>query len=311
MISYIQYFKQPLQIAIICAVATGLLTLAMPNYYKSTSRILPMDSKASSNLGGLAAAAAAFGVGAPAGEGGEANYVDILNSRWMEEKLLNTTFTFKERPWRFGTERTVTETLFTYFDKKNMDLAAKELEQVTFATRDLKSKMLTFGVETRSADLSQQVVQKMASYLETFVQEKGRTRGGFKAAFAEARLKECRQEMGTAELAFQRFLEGNRNYQASSDPAVRLGGMRLEAEYRLRQQLVATLAMNYEQALLEEKNDIPVLNVLDQPSLPADKSRPSRSTYVLLAFVLVVAGTLGWQNRKAVEARFLSSDLLT
>jgi len=310
MVSFIQLVKRPLQVAVAITIASSLVTLAMPNYYKSSARVLPMDTKASGNLGGLAAAAAAFGVGVQSGEGGESNYVDILNSRWMQEKLLTTTFTYKVKPWRFSSERTVTESLFTYFDKKNMDLAAKELDQVTFATRDLKSKVLTFGVETRSADLSQQVVQRMASYLEGFVQEKGRTKGGFKATFTEARLKECRQEMAYAELAFQRFLEGNRNYQVSSDPAVRLGGMRLEAEYKLRQQLVATLALNHEQALLEEKNDIPVLNILDHPNLPADKSRPSRSTYVLIVFFLVFAAALGWQNRKAIEARLTSSDLL-
>jgi len=310
MVSILRIIGQPAQVAVFVALVAGLATLTMPNYYRSSVRILPMDSKATGNLGGLAAAAAAFGLGAQLGEGGESNYVDIVNSRWMKEKLLNTSFTYKVKPWRFSNEQTVTESLYAYFSEKNMDLAIKELDQAMFATRDLKSKVLTFSVETRSADLSQQVVQRMAYYLEDFVREKGRTRGGVKATFMEARLRECRQEMAIAQLAFQNFLERNRNYQLSGDPAVRLEGVRLENEYKLRQQLMISLAMSYEQTLLEEKNDMPVLNVLDPPNLPLDKCRPSRSSYILLLFLMAFATVLGWQNRKAIRARLTSSDIL-
>jgi uncharacterized protein involved in exopolysaccharide biosynthesis len=139
------------------------------------------------------------------------------------------------------------------------------------------------------------------------LKEKGRTRGGAKAAFAEARLLEARREMDEAEDASRRFLEVNRNYQSITDPAVRLRGARLENELRLRQQLVTTLAMNREQALLEEKNDIPILNVMDPADLPSDKSKPARSIIVLATTLLV--GAVAWTviNREWLLAK-LSED---
>jgi hypothetical protein len=109
--------------------------------------------------------------------------------------------------------------------------------------------------------------------------------------------------MDEAEETLRRFLEGNRNYLNSADPAVRLKGTRLEGELRLRQQLVTTLALNREQALLEEKNDIPILNVLDQGNLPIEKNRPARSQLVVALAFLVGLGSWGFENRRWIKER--------
>lgn len=296
--------KRALQWAFGAGVLTALFSLAMPNYYKSEARLLPVESKGvGGNLGGLASAAAAFGVNLPGGDSSDANFVDVLNSRWLKEQLLQTEFEYHRRSWRFGAERVEKSTLLGYMKAKNLDLAVKDLGVILSATRDPKSKVILISAETQSPDLSQLIVQRAGKLLEVFLQEKGRTRGGAKAAFAEARLVEARQEMGEAEETLRRFLESNRNFQSSGDPAVRLKGTRLETELRLRQQLVSTIAMNREQALLEEKNDIPILNILDAGNLPIEKSRPARSMLVLTVGILVGAVGLLWGNREWVRAK--------
>ena len=301
--------KKPLQWALAAGLLTAVVTLFMPNYYRSEARLLPVESKGlGGNLGGLATAAAAFGVSVPGGDGNDANFVDILNSRWLREQILQSEFQHHERSWRFGPDRMEKGTFFTYLDEKNMDRAVKKLGEILSASRDLKSKVITLGAETRSPELSQQVAQRAVKLLETFNQEKGRTRGGAKAAFAEARLADARRSMDEAEDAFRRFLEGNRNFQSSTDPAIRLKGTRLETELRLRQQLVTAIAMNREQALLEEKNDIPILNVLDSGNLPIEKSRPSRSLFIVLATLATGAAAWGWQNRLWLQAKLLTED---
>jgi uncharacterized protein involved in exopolysaccharide biosynthesis len=301
--------KKPLQWGLAAGLLTAIITLFLPNYYKSEARLLPVESKGlGGSLGGLATAAAAFGVSVPGGDSNDANFVDVLGSRWLKEQLLQTEFQYHARSWRFGAEHVEQGTLYAYVDEKNMDRAVKKVGDVLSATRDLKSKVITISAETKSPELSQQVVQRAGKLLETFLQEKGHTRGGAKALFAEARLAEARGEMDQAEEAFRRFLEGNRNYQTSGDPAVRLRGTRLETELRLRQQLVSTLAMNREQALLEEKNDIPILNLLDPGNLPIEKSKPARSVIILLVTLLVGAGGWTWLNREWVRARLLADE---
>ncbi len=301
--------KKPLQWALAAGLLTALVTLFMPNYYRSEARLLPVETKGmGGNLGGLASAAAAFGVSVPGGDSSDANFVDVLNSRWLREQLLQTEFQFHARSWRFGAERLVKSTLYDYLEAKNMDRALSALGPIVSASRDLKSKVISISAETKSPELSQLIVDRTDKLLEVFLQDKGRTRGGAKAAFAEARLADARREMDEAEDVLRRFLESNRNYQTSSDPSVRLKGSRLETELRLRQQLVTSIAMNREQALLEEKNDIPILNMLDPPNLPIDKSKPARSSIVLLITFLVGLSVWALQNRAWIREQLLTND---
>lgn len=305
--------RKPVLWAFVAGALTALIALVMPNYYRSEAQLLPVESKGmGGNLGGLASAAAAFGVGIPGGESSDANFVDILNSRWLKEQLLQTEFHYHTKSWRFGTESSIKGTLYGYLVESqlgvdNTDRALKALGTVLSASRDMKSKVISISAETKSPELSQLVVQRAGKLLEVFLLEKGQTRGGAKAAFAEARLKEARSEMNASEDAFLRFLEANRNYQTSADPSVRLKGSRLETELHLRQQLVSTIAMSREQALMEEKNDIPILNILDPGNLPIEKSKPARSVWVLLVMLLVGPGGWIWLNRAWVGAK-LSGD---
>ena len=297
-----------IRLGVLAGVSTALLVVLLPNYYRSEARLLPVESKGvSGNFGGLASAAAALGVSVPGGDGSDANFVDILNSRWLREKLLSSEFEYQDRNWRFGSERTTKGTLYSYLDKKNMDIALKELASLALISRDIKTKVISISVETRSANLSRAVVNRFVQLLEEFLREKGRTRGGAKAVFANSRLTEARAEMDQAERLLLLFLQKNRNFQASLDPSVRLEGARLETELRLRQQLVSTLALNREQALLEEKNDIPILNLMDPANLPIEKSRPTRSSYVLFSTFLVGVVSWIWLNRRLVKDR-LGSD---
>lgn len=304
-----RHLLKPFKVAMAVGFATALVTLFMPNYYKSEARILPVDAKGSGgNLGGLAAAAAAFGVSVPGADGGDTNYVDILQSRWMAESLLKSEFTFHVRSWRFGSEKPRRETLYAYLDAKNLDRAVAITRSILSASKDAKTKILIISAETRSPDLSRQLVQKSTGLLEQFVQEKGRTRGGYKAAFAEARLKESRGELAQAEEEFRRFLDANRNYMASADASVRLKGTRLDAEFKLKQQMVNMLATNREQALMEEKNDMPILNVLDPANLPLDKSRPRRSIIVLVTSLISALVVWAWLNREWIREWLLEDD---
>ena len=280
-----------LRVGLVAGFVTALITLFIPNRYTSTARILPGDTPGG-GAGSLAMMAATAGISLPNADSPDAAYVDILESRSIREELLKTRFRFHQRSWRFGAEQLRDETLYDYLDKANMDRAVLALKEHISTTRDLKTRLLTLSVETESPELSQQAAQRLVQLLGEFAVDKAKTRGGEKAAFAEDRLKEARSELDRAQAQFQRFLEVNRNYAFSVDPAVKLEGARLEMEYRLRQQLIATLTQNREQALLEAKNDMPILNVLDPGNLPIDKSGPARTQIVL--FFVLLGGVLSY-----------------
>ena len=281
----------------------------MQDTYTSEVRILPVDNKPSGGgLGNLAAAAAAFGLSIPGGDGSDANFTDILASRWLREKLLKTEFQFQARTWRFGPEENRKESLIAFLKARTIDGGLRRLRPMLTVARDQRSKLLTIDCDSISPGLSQKVVQRSTELLEEFVKRHTRTHGSAKAAFAEARLTDARSELAQAENELRLFLDGNRNYTTSSDPSVRIKGARLELELKLRQQLLTTIALSHEQALMDEKNDIPILNILDSGNLPTEKSGPSRSRMVLMAFLLSSMVAWIWSNRDWIPRWLLDRD---
>jgi hypothetical protein len=309
MLGMLDELRRSLLLAFAACIFVSAISIFVPNKYRSSAQLLPVDGKGGmGSLQNLAAAAAVLGVNVPGGDAGDGNFLDIINSRWLQERLLTSKFSFHERGWLFGAPQAKTQTLIEYLHAKNEDIGLARLRPIISAGRDPKTKVLTLSAETKSPELSQALVEKTLALLEEFVQEKGRTRGGAKAVFAAARLKESRAEMARCEEEFLRFLEANRSYLTSQDPSVRLKGMRLEAELKLRQQLTTTLALNREQALLEEKNDIPVLSILDEGNYPIEKSGPSRSIYVIATFLISMVAHLSYLNRARIRSLLMDQE---
>jgi uncharacterized protein involved in exopolysaccharide biosynthesis len=307
----IAHWRHPLQVATGAAALAALLLLFTPNRYRSEAHILPAEAKPLAALGGqLSAVASTLGLGLPGGDGDDANNLEIVKSRWMADALLETTFEFTTRAWLYGPPRHRQETLYRYLRTRNRDQAVKRLNRMMTFSRDAKSRLLTIAVETRSPELSQQLARKTVTLLEGFLVSKGRTRGGRKAIFAEARMEEARMELGKAEDAFKNFLDRNRNYQVSLDPEIRIRGTRLEMEMKLRQQLLASIALNHESALMEEKNDMPTLNILDTGNLAEEASTPDRWFQVSLAFMAGGLMAMAWRQRHWIRARIKESAAL-
>lgn len=289
------------------ALVFAVISLGLPNQFTSVASILPMEARSMGTLSSVIGAAAAMGIPVGAQDGAENNYTDILQSRWLGERLLTEQFTFHYRAWRFGRLQERQETLLAFLEADNLDRGMRALPEVLFISRDIKSKVLVVKATTNSQDLSQALTQRAIELLEVFLREKVKTRGGGKAAFAKARLSEAWKEMALAEEATRQFLDVNRNAQASQDPAIRLKAARLEMELRLRQKLVVSIAENLEQALMEEKNDLPLLNILDAGNLPIEKSKPSRSVLVIFGFFACATGNLLWAHRAWVKKNLIDA----
>lgn len=305
------WLQRPVKYGIIATALFFFISLLRPNYYTSMAVILPAEAK-TSGLGGLgsaAAAATALGISIPGQDSSDAAYIDILKSRPVREALLNAPYKFSypglgRIQFTLGPVSTIRKyegSLFAFIEEPNLDDAVQATEDFISISRDLKTKVLTIKVETRSPELSQQIAQNLVKFLNDFILNKSQTKGSVKAQFAEKRLIEGRMEMDKAEEEFRAFIAVNRNYMFSTDPSIKLKGLRLENELKLRTQLVTTLAISREDALLQEKNDMSILNVLDAGNLPINKSRPGRTTNAILFGVLIVLGSLAWDFRQKIK----------
>ncbi len=284
--------------ALAWGLAAGLLTagytLTLPNQY--TSEILVLPSNGNSSLSALSAAAGMLGIGG-LGKGGEDDYYpDILTSRWMIEKLLDTEYSFTYRSWYFGSPQLRRQTLAAFLKADTPRKREESLQKVrntwVTATRDLKTGVLRIMVQAPSPQLAQEMTDRAADLLDHALKTRVRTQGIAKANYAEQRLAQARQEEAKARQTLVNYAEAHRNLDQSPDPAVRAEGQALMAEVTLRQQIATNVALGYEQAELDARSTVPVLSRLSSAYLPALKSGPRRG---IMAFVALALGTLmGW-----------------
>jgi hypothetical protein len=287
----------------VAAVLMAVLSLFMPDKFKSGAVILP--DRSGRSMHGLAGLGSLSGLGGLLGDGGltdgaDANYPDILLSRWVCGQLLKKEYTFNVRSWRFGPWKEKRETLYKYLGEPNIDRAVAALLRIYSAEKSQKSHVITMSVETNSPELSRDVAAEAVRLLEKFMDSKVQSRGEVKALFIADRLEEAKREYLLSEQELGRFMTRNRNYIVSADPAVQLEGKRLEEFLKIRGDQVSNLLVSHEQALMEAKDDTPVVNVLDDPNLPVQKSRPTRSLMVVLAAVLVGGGSILWDRRQMI-----------
>lgn len=299
----LQTLKRPIQVGLAAGFITAIISLFIPNQYTSEGRLLPVSpKKANNNLGGLAAAAASFGVNIGSDDS-SSTYVDILKSRWVCERLLNEEFTFTNRTWYFAKPKPRKARLLDVIKAKNIDRGIAQMQEILQVQRDLKTGLITLKATAPSPELSQGIAQKAINLLDHYIQTQSKTQSIAKAEFTGQRLKEAQAGAIIAEKAFRDFLQENRNYLNTPDPKIRLCGIRLEAEYTMRRQLVSNLAISYEQSLIDQKDDMPIINVLDGGNLPIEKSRPKRSLFVAYAFILAGALAWCWPNRTTLKRK--------
>ena len=89
-------------------------------------------------------------------------------------------------------------------------------------------------------------------------------------------------DLRRAEDSLQQFMNVNRNWSTSSDPRLQTELARLKRDVELHAQTYLLLSQQLELARLEVQKDIPIVRVLDEPTLPTQKSGPRRTFTTLL-----------------------------
>jgi len=283
--------------------------LLLPDRYRSEVRILSDYGHAGGS------AMLRTGVWAPTAppetfgnreDGPTVVYVDILRSRRMAEQLLLQDYDYG---WRdFGRPRRARGTLLDYLGAGSVDQALGALRKLLSVQRDSKSGLLTIGAETRSPELSLQVVRRAAEVLKAVLVDLSQAAGRNKARFTLDRLEEVKARTAGLARDFQQFQDTNRNWETSPDPGTRFRGGRLKENLDLWRQVVANLTLNHEQALLEAQNDTQTVLLLDPGSLPAGKSGPARGFIAFTVAAAVGAGSWTLRNRGAIARRILAKE---
>jgi uncharacterized protein involved in exopolysaccharide biosynthesis len=173
-----------------------------------------------------------------------------------------------------------------------LDNAIRRLKRdVVAAAVATRTGMVTVTVRTRSPQVSKEVADRLLTGLNRFNLITKQTQAGAERQFAAGRLEAAREALRAAEDALQRFLQANRQF--SNSPELTFQRDRLQREVTLQQQIVTSLAQQYEEARIREVRDTPLLTVIEHPIVPARPDPQFRALTVIMgALSGLVAGLL-------------------
>jgi len=301
---------RPVVLGLAAGLAAAGGSLFLPDSFRSEARIL-------SDAGSHEPPPGRTGVWAPSAppelpgsreDGPTVIYADILGSARMASRLLFAEYAYPCRSWRFGPERPVRGTLLDYLGAANQDRAMGAFRRLLSVDRNPKSGLLTIGAETRSPELSRQVVRRAVEELRQALVELSQVAGENKARCAWERLEEVRAQYRERGAAFEAFQDANRNWEASPEPNLRFRGRQFGQDLDLWRQILANLTLNHEQALLEARNDTQILLVLDPGERPREKCRPHRALIAFGAAVVTGAASWAYRNRGTVHRLFITKE---
>jgi hypothetical protein len=284
--------------------------MLFPNRYRSEVMVLPPPGNSGSPLAALAATASMLGAGSLVSADEDAMVVDVVESRWMAEQLLDADYAFQVQDWLFGPTREVKTTLARFLDPnprgtpEERDRAIRTVLEWVDAKRDLKSGVIRIWAETPSRELSRQLADRATALADQALRSRLKTHGEFKAGFARDRVLQARREEARARKNVEAFARNHVNYAQSEDPQVRLQGDALVAEQALRRQVLTELMLGYEQADLEAENTTPMLNPLAPASVPLRKTGPDRARWTILAILAGALGQIAWARRRELAGKF-------
>jgi uncharacterized protein involved in exopolysaccharide biosynthesis len=217
-------------------------------------------------------------------------YVQLVQSQRILGAVVSTSFPNPDRP-RFGATDSLP--LLGLLDlppertpERQFDAGVRFLREKAVAVDvDLKTMLVTVSAQTQYPQLSQQVAQRIIDLVGSFNRDIRRSQARARREFAEQRATEYEQELAGAERDLEQFYVRNRSYRNS--PELVSAETRLQRKVTVHQELFLNMSRETESARLEEVNTVPLLTVLDPPTVPVRRSFPKR---ILMALFGILAG---------------------
>ncbi len=266
------------------AVVTAAIVLLIPSQYTSVATILPTGK--SDKVAELKALA---GLTTPMTS--DANSSDLFPSVLQSQSIRDAVL---QRSYHFDYDGdTKTLSLADYYDLSNEDQLRAELADNTAVNIDRKTGVITLSFASEYPALSQQVVQAYLDELESFNLYKRRSNGKENAAYLDHQVANKRQELNDAEKQLEEYQKVNRDWATTTNPEILARLAELQREAEVKNQTYLYLTRQYEIAKFEAQKDVPIVSILDQPSLPTVKSYPMRAMSIAIATILAFVAALG------------------
>ena len=261
------------------------VALTSTPFYQTESKIIYQVSGGSQSSG-LGALAALAGVSSK-GDDPSAYLQDIILSnnmlksilaeKWKVSKALPDTSTPVDLQTLWKIKPDTTKEDWQIHLEYGMLGALKKGKYIVFS-QEKKSGVITLSTEFQDPQVSYDVNNFIYTQLNDILKNKMHFKASENRKFTEERLAEVKQNLKEAEENLRRFRQRNR---LRMDPSDELEDARFQRDVLLNQEIMIQLQKQYEIAKIDEARDMPVLDIIDKPMKPVDKSKPKRKMIVL------------------------------
>ena len=274
----------------VCTLVAIVISLILPNYYRSTAIILPDADKGKlGQLGGIADLAALAGINATEGSMVKL-YPTIIKSEAVLRNVLYARYASET------SKDSVDLIQFWEIEGKTPDLvyefALKTLREELDVSMETKTNVVSISISTKQAELSAHIVNNVTAELDRFIRTKRTTNASEQRKWIEDRLKEVKSDLEKSENTLKEFREKNR--RVSDSPQLLLEQERLIREVQINTTLYTELKKQYELVKIEEIKNIPIISVMDAGRPAARKEKPKRTIIVGAVFFLSFLSALGY-----------------
>jgi len=266
-----------------CVVFTGIYSKTRPPVFTASAKFLPSrNPEMTSRMGTLIGTSGRI-------ESFENNvtseyYTEILKSSPFLERIANKKFLSK----KLGEE----VDLISYYEVE----ADNETERLIKATRtineslkistDRTTKVVSISYSTKDPGLSAAIANAFVEELIKYNQDIRDTKSKQNREFIENQLEENRKLLKKAEAELADFTAKNKKI-VTPDLEIELD--RLKRNVKVQEEVYVMLKKQLELAKIEEQEKKPVIEILENASIPLHKSSPKTKTNVILAgFVSIV-----------------------
>jgi uncharacterized protein involved in exopolysaccharide biosynthesis len=271
-----------IRLPLLCGLIAAVITLAMKHTWTSRAAFV---GKASSLQSPLAGIASQFGVKVPGSQSefSPAFYVELVQSPTTLGPLVDSV------PDWVPTASGVTSIEALYRARGRTPAlkrqsAIEKLGKNISVSSERETGIVRVAVRARDAKAAAAITAAIVDKVSAFHMQSRRLSATQERQFVEERLRDAQAEQRRAEDALRNFLERNVTFGRSQQ--LIFENQRLEREVSMRQEVVTTLTQSYEQARIDEVRNLPVINIVESPTVAA-KADPRRTvTHTLLGITL-------------------------
>ncbi len=287
--------------AVVIAISAAVLFI-IPSEYRSKASILP--SGAQNKLAEFKSLAG-LNMNSTATESSSMLFPVILKSKEIEKSVLEETYRVEING------ETISMTLTEYFDETDPDKLSEEMSDIFSVATDKKNGVIRLGVTTEYPQFSQAVLTSYLGALEDFNLNKRSSQAKQNEKYLSFQLSVKKKELQQAENKLIEFQNKNRDWHMTSNPDVLIALARHKRDVQVLNQATIFLTREYEMAKFDSQKDIPIIQVLDSPTLATRKIYPRRAFILLIiTFLTLFIATIVVLVKYSMQKRATASDLL-